>query len=166
MYRGVCDYVPKKSALTNASIASSSFHFVGYLVGYLIWGFLTMYLFVLFIGMIIIAMRMFIGDIIFSQLLLTLVPVLVVFLFTKLITFMCTSYFFLVPKTRILALNNTRAYNIFLFFNLFFDCFMGFLSAIGRIITSSIFAIFMMPRIGYGFMGRKLERLDPSNEKA
>lgn len=37
IYRGECEFVKKAKNLKNASIAGNSFHFGGYLIGYLLW---------------------------------------------------------------------------------------------------------------------------------
>jgi hypothetical protein len=71
---------------------------------------------------------------------------------------------FLVPNTRILALDNFKIYNISLFISFIFDCFMGFVSAIFRMIKSSLISIIMMPRISYGFIGRLFENFDDAFE--
>lgn len=161
IYKGICEYVPKKKTFSNGSIARGSFHFTGYLVGYLVWGYLIIYLSLVFIGIIILILRIFIGKIIYLKIFLTILPFLVAIILKTTITIICTKYIFLVPNSKILALKNTKAFNIFLFFNFFYDCFMGIASAIFRIILSTVIAIIMMPRIGYGFLGRKLETLDP-----
>ena len=43
MYRGDYELIPYKKHLSNFSILSNSTHFSGFLVGYLIWGFLLIF---------------------------------------------------------------------------------------------------------------------------
>jgi hypothetical protein len=160
LYAGKCFYLPPLKTISNASISSSSFHFGGYLTGYLIWGFFIQYFALLFLGIAIIILRAAIGDEIFLKFLLKLVPTICAVTFEMVVNFITTRIIFLRRDTRLLAIDNFRAFNVFLYFNFFFDCFLGFISAIIRLIKSSIAAVVMMPRIAYGFMGRHLERMD------
>ena len=73
---------------------------------------------------------------------------------------MASEIIFLQRRTRILAVDNFRSFNIFLYFNFFYDCFMGILSAILRILFALFASVFMMPRISYSFVGRSLEGFD------
>ena len=160
LYKGKCFYLPPINTLSNASISSSSFHFGGYLTGYLIWGFFIQYLAILIIGIAIIILRASIGDKIFLKFFLKLVPTFCAITFKLVVNFITARIIFLRRDTRLLAIDNFRAFNVFLYFNFFFDCFLGFISAIIRLVKSSIAAVVMMPRIAYGFMGRHLERMD------
>ncbi len=64
---------------------------------------------------------------------------------------------FLQKNTKILALDNFRAFNILLFF----DCFiLGIIEALIRLVKVVIFLILYMPRIAYGFFWRLLEKED------
>lgn len=104
-----------------------------YTVGYLIWGYFIIYIFGVIVGVVILGLRMFVGEAIFGQFLLKLVPVIcVVAVKTIFINKFLTSYVFLYRKSKILALNNFRAFNVFLYFNFYFDCFMGIISAVIR----------------------------------
>ena len=160
IYKGKCLYLPPIKKLKNSSIASSSFHFGGYLTGYLIWGFFIQYICLLIIGIIIIILRLTIGDEIFYKILLKLVPVICALFFKQLVNFVTSRFIFIRRDTKILAIDNFRVFNVFLYFNFFFDCFLGAISAVIRILISVIASIIMMPRISYSFMGRHLERLD------
>ena len=160
IYKGKCTYLPPIKELSNASIASSSFHYGGYLTGYLIWGFLIQYVVIVLLGLVIIILRASIGDKIFLQILLKIVPIICVLIVKQVVNTIASRLVFLRRDTKILALDNFRAFNVFLYFNFFFDCFMGLISAIVRIIKSIAIAILMMPRIAYGFFGRLFERKD------
>lgn len=115
------------------------------MVGYLIWGYFIIYFTGVLIGIVILALRLFIGDAIFWQILLRLVPVISVLMVKMVINKIATNYWFLYRKSKLLALNNFRAFNVFLYFNFYFDCFMGIISAVIRLILSVVIAIFMMP---------------------
>jgi hypothetical protein len=90
----------------------------------------------------------------------TLFPFIIVLLIKLLINKFTAKYIFLNRKSKILALENFRAFNVFLYFSFFFDCFMGLISAIIRLTKAIIAAIIMMPRISYSFLGRHLEKYD------
>ena len=159
LYKGKCVYLPPIKTLSNSEIASSSFHFGGYLTGYLVWGFFIQYVIIVIIGIFFIILRILVKDI-FSKLLLIIIPPLCALIFRQFIEFFASEIIFLKRRTRILALNNFRAFNVFLYFNFFFDCFIGIVSAVMRLLIAFVAAIFMMPRIAYSFMGRHLEKID------
>jgi hypothetical protein len=154
LYKGECEFVLKAKNLSNPSIASSSFHFGGYVVGYMVWGYVIMYVVLVIIGFIILLLRTFAGDEFFASLALKLVPVITVIIVKMLINFIFTRFIFLYRDSNILALKNFRAFNAFLYFNFYFDCFIGVISAVIRLVKSAIIALIMMPRISYSFMGR------------
>lgn len=158
LYKGKCEYVSTR--LSKESIASSSSHFGGYFVGYLLWGFFLVYVFGVLVGVVIIFMRIFIGDKVFLDILLRCVPIVTVVVVKLVLNFVTTRYIFLVRESQILALNNFRAFNVFLYFNFYYDCFMGAVSAVIRLIKAVLIAILMMPRISYSFFGRHFERID------
>jgi hypothetical protein len=91
---------------------------------------------------------------------LKMVPVISVITVKFIFNFIMTRFVFLRRGTKILALDNFRAFNVFLYFNFFFDYFMGILSAITRLLKAVVFSIIMMPRIAYSFFGRHLENMD------
>jgi hypothetical protein len=159
LYKGNCSYLPNSKGVSNSTIASSSFHFGGYLTGYLIWGFFIQYFIIVLIGFILIVLEILVRNI-FVKILLILIPSISAFIFRQLIEFFGSEIIFLKRNTKILAIDNFRAFNVFLYFNFFFDCFIGIVSAIMRLLIAFIAAIFMMPRIAYSFMGRHLEKLD------
>ena len=115
------------------------------MVGYLIWGFFILYLAGYFVGVALVIMRIFIGDSIYIEILLWLLPIITVIVVKFILNKIATEYWFLFQKSKILALNNFRAFNVFLYFNFYFDCFMGIISAVIRLIQSLVIAILMMP---------------------
>lgn len=58
------------------------------------------------------------------------------------------------------TLENRHAYFLFVYFNFFFDCFLGILSCILRLFKSMIALVIFMPRLDYSTFGRNLEQLD------
>lgn len=114
------------------------------MVGYLIWGYVILYVAIVILGVVILIIRLFIGDNLFAQLGLKLIPVVTVIIVKKIVNVIATNYVFLYRKSTILALNNFRAFNIFLYFNFYFDCFMGIISAVIRLIKSAIISVVMM----------------------
>lgn len=99
------------------------------------------------VGFVILLLRMFTADKIFGQILLKAVPVICVIVMKQFITRIASRVIFLNRKSTILAIDNFRAFNIFLYFNFFFDCFMGVVSAIIRLVKSVVLNIVMMPSI-------------------
>ena len=110
----------------------------------MIWGYLIIYVCGVIVGLAILALR-FVSDGLFGKIALKLVPVITVLLVKLIVNKVFTNYIFLYKESKILALANFRAFNVFLYFNFYFDIFMGFLSAIIRLIKAVILAIFMMP---------------------
>ena len=115
------------------------------MTGYLVWGFLIIYLFGVVSGLVIFGMRLFVGDKIWLQLFLKALPVLVALIFRKILLEILSRLVFLNMRSSNLAIDNFRAFNIFLYFNFFFDAFMGFVSAFIRLIKGFLLAILMMP---------------------
>ena len=114
---------------------------------------------IVLIGFVILVLRYSAGSAIFLNIFLKILPVIVVLLVKKIIYFF-TTRIFLKKNTKILALDNFRAFNVFLYFNFFFDFFIGIISALIRLVQAVIFSILMMPRIAYSFFGRYLEKMD------
>ena len=97
------------------------------------------------VGFIIFILRLFAGDNVFGFIGLKIVPVVFVLIVKQVVNKIASEYIFLNRASRLLALDNFRAYNIFLYFNFYYDCFMGIISAVIRLIKSFIAAIVMMP---------------------
>ena len=89
--------------------------------------------------------RIFLPVKFWTDLLLKLLPVIVAILIKQIVTKVATHFIFLNRKSKILAVDNFRAFNVFVYFNFFFDCFMGYISAIVRLVKAVAFAIFMIP---------------------
>lgn len=63
-------------------------------------------------------------------------------------------------ESHLFTLENRHAYFLFVYFNFFFDCFLGILSCIIRLVKSMIALVVFMPRLDYSTFGRNLEQFD------
>ena len=149
LYKGDCDFVRSAEAIGNASIATASFHFGGYVTGYLVWGYLIIYVAIVALGLVILGIRIFLPPKFWLNLLLRIVPVITALIIKQIINKVASQIIFLNRNSKILAVNNFRAFNVFLYFNFFFDCFMGVVSAVIRLVKAVLLAIFMLPRKTY-----------------
>jgi hypothetical protein len=63
-------------------------------------------------------------------------------------------------ESHLFTLENRHAYFLFVYFNFFFDCFLGVISCVLRLVKSAIALIIFMPRLDYSTFGRSLENSD------
>jgi hypothetical protein len=159
LYKGRCDFVRHIREESNARIASDSFHFGGYVTGYLVWGYFIIYLFIVFVGVVVLVLRLFVDSGFWIELVLKLVPVVVVLVARFVFMQVMSGFVFLNRSAAILAIDNFRAFNVFLYFNFFFDIFLGFLSAIVRLVKSGLLAVFMMPSKSLFFSFRPIDSI-------
>ena len=160
IYKGTCESLPPRNSLTNKKIAGKSFNYGGYLTGYLIWGFVIQYFSIFLLGLLIILLRLSQGADFFLHAFYKILVFGVIIVFEK-IVYLITTRIFLKKGTKVLALDNYRAFNIFLFFIFFFNCFvLGIIIAIIRLIKGGIAAVLWMPRIDYSVFGRLLDKND------
>ena len=117
-------------------------------------------------GIVILGLRMFTGGKFFKDLAIKMIPVICVIVVKTIVEQITSKIVFLNRKSKILAVDvkvlitnifnkavlifklfyqNFRAFNIFLYFMFFFDCFMGLISAIIRLVKAVILAVVMMP---------------------
>jgi hypothetical protein len=115
------------------------------MVGFIFWGYILLLVVLIVVGLVIFAIRLFIGDSFITNTIIVnkVVPVVVV-LIAKMILKKIAVKCFVRHDTNILALDNFRAYNIYLYFVFFFDCFLGTLSAVIRLVKALIASVFMM----------------------
>ena len=59
-----------------------------------------------------------------------------------------------------LALKNTKAFHLFLYFRFFYDCFTGVAFCLVRTICTTLLGILYLPRLDYSCMGAGWERMD------
>ncbi|CAF0739179.1 unnamed protein product [Rotaria sordida] len=160
IFRGDDSEIPKRDKSKYLSYSTGNFHFAGFFIGYLIWGYALIALFALIIYISIDAFITF-GSVKFLEKILKLIiPILLLILFKTYLNKLLARYVFLQYHGDILAINNRRVLMIFLYFNFFLDSFLGFISSIIRIIKSIVGGCLYMSRLDYSPMGRKLETLD------
>ena len=158
LYKGKHGSVPKLTS--NISICGGNLRFTGYLVGFLLNGFVFINFFIFTIGILTYYLFL-LGWLNWTRrLLLELVPVFVVLVVKRVFSFLCCKFLFLQKRAEFLALDNFRAYSIFVFIAFFFDCIIGAISAFIRLLVGVLGSLFFMPRIGYSFLGRQLEKFD------
>ena len=116
-----------------------------YVVGYLIFGYILIYVVAVILGLIIMGIRMFAGDAFFYRIFLFALPPITVVIVTFLINTFITKRVFVVKDSKILGIDNFRAFNIYLYFYFYYDVFMGFLSSIIRLLKAVAANVFMMP---------------------
>ena len=116
------------------------------MVGYTLWGFVTIYLFCTFVGFVILIVKIFFNELFGEESNLWGLLSIVGAIFLKIAeNFIAAKHIFTLRNSKKLALDNFRAFNVFIFFNLFFDCFMGFLNAMLRVVLAVLASIFFMP---------------------
>lgn len=76
----------------------------------------------------------------FSRLSLKLLPVITPLIVKRLVNTLLSRFYFTNRKTNLLALNNFREYNIYLFLNFYFSYLLGLLSVLVKL-SKSIIAI-------------------------
>ncbi|CAF4255590.1 unnamed protein product [Adineta steineri] len=206
-YRG--KYEKKKfDSVSSSSILQRSFHYSGYQVGYLAYGFVIIN-YAIFIICLIFKI-LFIHPLLIKIVLKILAPLFILFALKHIIVYCLTKYFFLriirshrnlrqniehqqknnqqqdiynerqdqaiyvdssasstsstdddyYDESHLFTLENRHAYFLFVYFNFFFDCFLGIISCILRLLKSSIALALYMPRLDYSIFGRSLEGID------
>lgn len=156
-YKGIRNQ--KSKTTTPVSLATGSSHFTGFLVGFLINGFLFIFLFFFVVFFALYFLFKYLSDQIL-RLFLKILPVLVIFIIKFIFDFVCSRFVFLQERGKYLALDNYRAYSIFVYVTFFFDCFSGYITALLRLVIGLIGSLLFMPRIGYSFLGSQIENFD------
>ena len=160
LYRGDYSEVPKRKASNYVSYGTGNFHFAGFFIGYLIWGYVLIAVFLLLIYISIDAFVTF-GSVRFLEnILKSVIPIVLLIFFKQYLNKLLARYVFLQDYGEVLAINNRRVLMIFLYFNFFLDAFLGLISSIIRIIKSIIGGCLYMCRLDYSPLGRKLEVMD------
>jgi hypothetical protein len=158
-YRGIYLDIPSPKAFSNAKLASSSLHYSGYAIGYLLWGYLILFEVILVVMIIIRFLVKF--YFIAENLAKIFLPILTIFLFKKiLIWYLCRFFLIEKSKNKTFGLRNNKLYFLLNHFNFFFDCFLGSFVCLMRMAKSSLAALFFMPRLDYSIFGRQLEKSD------
>jgi hypothetical protein len=159
-YKGVYTDIPPPKRFTNTKKASSSLHYPGYMIGYLLWGY--MILFEVLIVLTVLLRFLIKFYFIIEKLAKYLLPILVIYLFKRIFLFYLTRYFLVKKRNtaKSFTLKNFKLYFFLSHFNFFFDCFLGSFVCIMRMFQSSLASIVFMPRLDYSIYGRSLEHID------
>lgn len=160
-YKGAYVDIPSPKRFTNTKKAASSMHYSGYMIGYLLNGYVI--LFEVMIILIVVVKFLMKFYFVIEKLGKIFLPILVIFLFKRLLIWYITRYFLIKHKNinkKYFLLKNTKLYYILTHFNFFFDCFLGTFVCFIRMAQSSLAALFFMPRLDYSVYGRMLERND------
>lgn len=174
-------YVNSKESYSNQKLALGSFNYAGYAVTYTCWGYLILFLFLIFIctqlttlysvtaltNPTTASLQTLVQNTT-SSLTLFIIIVLLPFLFSiflvnlinKLLSRCAARFCFLQKNSKLFALKNRRLFGFFLYYKFFYDCFMGIASCLTRMFKSVLFGVLFMSRLDYSFMGRSLERMD------
>ncbi|CAF3485438.1 unnamed protein product [Rotaria sp. Silwood1] len=159
-FRGDESEIPRRHRSEYVSYSSGNVYFGGYFIDYLLWG----YILVAFFTMLIwVCFEVFItfGSARWIQSILKLIIPTVLAVFCKeYINEILSRYVCLQYAGQVLAINNRRILMIFIYFNIFLDAFLGFVSSIIRLLQSVVAEIIYMCRLDYSPLGRKLELFD------
>ncbi len=157
-YKGIYLNIPSPKRFSNAKIASSSLHYSGYAIGYLLWGYLILFEVILVVMIIIRFLIKF--YFIAENLAKIFLPILTIFLFKKILIWYLCRFFLIEKSNKTFGLRNNKLYFLLNHFNFFFDCFLGSFVCLMRMAKSSLAALFFMPRLDYSIFGRQLEKTD------
>ncbi|CAF3004156.1 unnamed protein product [Rotaria sp. Silwood2] len=159
-FRGDDSEIPRRQRSHYVSYAAGNFHFAGYFIGYLIWGYMIIAVFSFLLCLTIDAFIIYGSVRLVETILKTVIPSILFVLFKQYLNKILAQYIFLQHNGEVLALNNRRFLMIFIYFNFFLDAFLGFISSVVRLIKSVIGGIAYMCRLDYSPLGRKLETMD------
>ncbi|CAF1604922.1 unnamed protein product [Rotaria sp. Silwood1] len=158
-YAGKYIDIPPRHNFSNNELISKCLHFSGYLCGYTAWGFIIFYK-ILFLICFLFRLWIRYDSKWFQHILALCLPIILIYLLKHILMSLLSEFVFLQNFGRTPSLNNRRIFFIFNYFNFFFDCFLGILSCVIRVLKSVLASLLFMGRLDYSFMGRNLERLD------
>lgn len=160
-YKGISNQ--KAKTISAVSLATGCSHFSGFLVGFLINGFLFIFLFFFLVFFSLYFLFKYLSNQIL-KIFLIILPVLVIFVIKLIFDYICSKFIFLQGRGKYLALDNYRAYSIFVYVTFFFDCFSGYITALLRLVVGFVGSLLFMPRIGYNYLGSQIEDFDAGFE--
>jgi len=159
-FRGDDSEIPRRNSTQNVNYACENIHFAGYLIGYVIWGYILIAFFVMIIAVIIDIVITY-GMVRFVESFLKIIiPPILFAIFQYYMNKILGQYVFLQQGGDVLSINHRRILMVFLYFNFFLDALLGFISSIIRVLKSIIGGIIYMCRLDYSSLGRKLETLE------
>lgn len=159
-FRGDASEIPCRQRSQYISYATRNFHFAGYFIGYLIWGFIIIAVFSAIVCVCIEAFVTYGNARLLEKILKAIIPSRLLVLFKVYLNKLIAQFILRQHFGEVLALNNRRLFMIFIYFNFFLDAFLGFISSILRFVKSIIAGILYMCRLDYSVLGRKLETFD------
>ena len=135
-------------------------NFSGFLAAFLVNGFIIISTFFFLICCLCFYIDASGNTKVIEQVVLKLVPIIVVFIVKFIFNLIWAKFIFLQEKGKYLAIDNYRAYAVFSYVVFFFDCFVGIINAVIRFVIGFLGSLFFMPRIGYSFLGKHLQKFD------
>ena len=159
-FRGDFTEIPRRKPEEYIRLSDGNIHFAGFFIGYLIWGLILTSALICSIATCIVALIHSKNIRLFEMLVRAVVPIILFILCKQSINRLLAQYLFLQDYGQTFSLNNRRLLMVFIYFNFFFDAFLGFAAAVLRLINAAIAAILYMCRLDYAPLGRKLESND------
>ncbi|CAF2476034.1 unnamed protein product [Rotaria sp. Silwood2] len=160
VFHGDNSEIPRRISSQSVDYAYENIHFAGYLIGYVLWGYILVAFFVMIIGIIIDIVITY-GMVRFIESILKkIIPPLLFAIFQVYMNKILAQYVFLQQGGDVLSINHRRILMVHLYFNFFLDAFLGLISSIIRVLTGMIGGMIYMCRLDCSSMGRKLETLE------
>ncbi|CAF1386593.1 unnamed protein product [Adineta steineri] len=159
-FRGNHSEIPGRNPSRNVSCITGYFHFAGYLIGYLVIGYIVLIFFAVLIVLVIDGFLTFGNSRLIERGLKGLIPFVLFTTFKLYLNKTLGRIVFLQHAGEVLSVNNRRSFMVYIYFNFFLDAFLGFIAAIMRILKSIGGGIIYMCRLDYAPLGRKLETMD------
>lgn len=126
----------------NTSVSNGNTHFAGFLVGYLLNGYIFIFIFIFLVQIVVYILVQLLSWIKIKQFFVQSIPFISVFAIKFMFNLICSKYLFLQQRGKVLALDNFRAYSIFIYITFFFDCFIGTMNALIRLFVGLLGSIF------------------------
>ncbi|CAF3392399.1 unnamed protein product [Rotaria sp. Silwood1] len=158
-YRGIFNDIPTTKQISSITIISKSIHYPGRFMGSLVYSYGFLFLFV---SIFYILSRYILYSIIVIEYVAKLFLPMIIFLLFQLLFVRLLCKLLFVEKSHLLTLRNLRLYYTFSYFCFFFDCFLGFIMCLTRIVKAFICSIIFFARLDYSPYGRGLEMYDSS----
>ena len=117
-------------------------------MGYLICGYCVLYFFFVAVGLLLFCVRLFHTKFLLeieSNLLMAVLPFMLALTLKLIIDQLGAKLFFLKRGSSRFAIDNYRMLNMYLYYNFFFDCFMGLLSGVKRLLNPPLVSLIMLP---------------------
>ncbi|KAL7667476.1 hypothetical protein ACOME3_000890 [Neoechinorhynchus agilis] len=157
-FKGRFEEIPKRKRSVNANTIIKAVHFPGFMIGYLIWGYLILVMSAFILWLLI---RSLIEAPIPIEIVLRwILPVLILFILKLVLVKLMSRSIFTTNENGNPSIENIQLLYAFNFFNFFFDCFIGMVVCVWRVAQTTIAALVFMTRIDRSSLGRGLECYD------